>query len=686
VSSSLHPTPDASLPESPPSAEEPPQRPAARAPREPERAATGLLTRLKRVLVGRPLPSDRLEHERLDKRTALAVLSSDAISSVAYATEQILLVLAILSTAALQYVVPISAVIVGLLVLVALSYRQTIFAYPNGGGSYTVAKDNLGTMPGLVAAAALLTDYILTVAVSISSGVAAITSAYPQLAGHTVLLCVVSIAVLMLVNLRGVRESGAVFSVPTYVFIVLMVVLIAMGIGRAFTGATTALAAGPPRVDVVSARHAAQAPMGFAMMFLVLRAFAEGCVAMTGTEAISNGVSAFRRPSSKNAAITLGWMAAILAVFFLGTSWLAQHYQVMPTATETVLSQLSRHIFGSGALYFALQYATFAVLVLAANTAFADFPRLASILANDGYMPRQFAARGDRLAFSNGIVVLSLVAMLLVWLFRGDTSALIPLYAIGVFVCFTLSQAGMVVHWWKERDAGWRRRAVLNGVGAVATGVVAVIQVVTKFMHGAWVVVLIIPLIILLLRAIHAHYATFAEAVRFRGQSPLIFLHHTVVVPVNRITQATAAALVYATAISEDVRALYVETDPEATRAIVAEWEAWDIGVPLHVEPSPFRSVLKPLVGYVNTLMASGETDLVSIVVPEVVPHRWWEHLLHNKTALYIRTAFLFRPNVVVIAVPFLIGRSYRLRDLIDYDEMLDEDLSTSPGERRRSA
>lgn len=634
----------------------------------------GFFTNLKRVLVGRPLPSDRLEHERLNKKTALAVLSSDAISSVAYATEQILLVLAVLSATALHYVLPISAVIVGLLVLVALSYRQTIFAYPQGGGSYTVAKDNLGAMPGLIAAAALLTDYILTVAVSISGGIAAITSAYPHLAAHTVLLCVVSIALLMLVNLRGVRESGAVFSVPTYVFIVLMLGLIVTGMFKALTGLAPAIATAPARVDVLSAQqHAGGWPVGAAFAFLILRAFAEGCVAMTGTEAISNGVSAFRSPGSRNAATTLGWMAAILATFFLGTSWLAQHYQVMPTTTETVLSQLNRHIFGMGVMYYALQYATFAVLVLAANTAFADFPRLSSILATDGYMPRQFAARGDRLAFSNGIVVLSLVAMLLVWLFHGDTSALIPLYAIGVFVCFTLSQAGMVVHWYRLRDAGWSRRAVLNGLGAVATGIVAVIQVVTKFMHGAWVVVLIIPLIILLLRWIHRHYQRFAEEVRFRGQSPLMFLHHSVIVPVNQITQATAAALVYATAISEDVRAVYVETDPEATARMREQWEAWDIGVPLVVVPSPYRSVLKPLVAYVDTVMASDETDLVSVVVPEIVPRRWWEHLLHNKTALYIRTAFLFRPNVVVIAVPFLIGRAYRLRDLLEYDETLSE-------------
>src|SRR5690348_980525 len=374
------------------------------------------LMRLKRLLVGQPLATERLEHERLNKTTALAVLSSDAISSVAYATEQILLVLAVLGTAALHDVVPISAVIVGLLVLVALSYRQTIFAYPSGGGSYTVAKDNLGVRAGLLAAAALLTDYILTVAVSISAGISAITSAYPLLERWTVAMCIGAILVLMLINLRGVRQSGAVFSAPTYVFIAAMLALIGVGVVRLWLGHPLAHATGVMRVDIVSARHHAAAPLGFALAFLILRAFAEGCVAMTGTEAISNGVTAFRKPASRNAATTLGWMAAILAVFFVGVSYLAQRYGVMPAQSETVLSQLGHHIFGGGWAYYVLQYATFAVLVLAANTAFSDFPRLAGILANDRYMPRQLAARGDRLAFSNGIIVLAAVAMFLVWL------------------------------------------------------------------------------------------------------------------------------------------------------------------------------------------------------------------------------------------------------------------------------
>jgi len=634
--------------------------------------------RFKRVLFGRPLASDRLEHEKLNKKTALAVLSSDAISSVAYATDQILLVLAVLGSAALTYVVPISAVIAMLLVLVAISYRQTVFAYPQGGGSYTVAKDNLGQMPGLIAAASLLTDYILTVSVSVSGGVAQIASAYPFLKPHTVTLCVVVIIVLMAVNLRGVRDSGIAFSVPTYVFIVMMLALIGAGIARGLFGLEAAVATAPARVDAVSAaHHGLTMPAGFALTFLILRGFAEGCVAMTGTEAISNGVGAFKAPSSKNAATTLGWMATILAVFFLATSYLARHYGVMPTDAETVTSQLGRHIFGGGVLYYLLQYSTFALLVLAANTAFADFPRLSSILAGDRYMPRQFSARGDRLAFSNGIIVLALVAMVLVWLFKGDTSALIPLYAIGVFVCFTLSQAGMVVHWRKTREPGWERRAWLNGIGAVATAAVAIVQVATKFTSGAWIVVLIIPTIIVVLRRIHRHYEHFEQEVAFNGQSPLMFLHHTVVVPVNGITKPTAGALVYATTISEDVRAVYVEVEPDKTAELRRRWETWDIGVDLVVMPSPFRSVLRPLVDYVDDLTARGEADLVTIVVPEIVPRSWWGHLLHNKTSLFIRTAFLFRPNVVVTTVPYRIGSAARLRELVRHDQMLEETVET---------
>jgi amino acid transporter len=631
------------------------------------------------VLFGRPLASERIEQERLSKRTALAVLSSDAISSVAYATDQILFVVAVLGAAALSYVVPISAVIVGLLVLVGLSYRQTIFAYPGGGGSYTVARDNLGARAGLVAAAALLTDYILTVAVSISGGVAAITSAYPSLAPHAVTIGVGAIALLAVVNLRGVRESGAAFSVPTYAFIAMMLLLLGVGLLRLATGHGVAPVPGAPVVDPVSLRqHGSGASLtGVALAYLLLRGFAEGCAAMTGTEAISNGVTVFRQPAPRNAAATLGWMVAILAAFFLGVSVLAERYAVFPTAGQTVLSQLGRHVFGGGPLYYALQYATFAVLVLAANTAFADFPRLASILAGDRYMPRQLAARGDRLAFSNGIVALAVLAALLVWSFGGNTNALVPLYAVGVFVCFTLSQAGMVVHWRRTREPGWRARAALNGVGAAATAVVSLIQIVTKFTAGGWIVVLLVPALVWLLTAIHAHYARFARDVAFTGQSPITPLHHTVVVPVNGITKATAGALVYATTISDDVRVVSVEVDPAATAGLVADWAAWDVGLPLVVLPSPFRSVLRPLVDYVEGLGRTVPGELVSVVVPEIVPDRWWQHLLHNKTAFYIRTAFLFRANVVVISVPYMLGHTHRLRDLLAHDDSLESDGAT---------
>ncbi|MFL5640462.1 MAG: APC family permease [Gemmatimonadaceae bacterium] len=631
---------------------------------------------LKYFLFGRPLPSERLEHERLNKKTALAVLSSDAISSVAYATDQILIVLAVLGTAAaVRYSVPISAVIVGLLVLVGLSYRQTIFAYPNGGGSYTVAKENLGTGSGLVAAAALLTDYIMTVAVSIAGGVAAITSAYHAMIPHTVLLCLMSIAVLAVVNLRGVRESGVAFSVPTYVFVAMMVALIAYGGYLASVGAAPVDVRGVVKVDPVSLQQhgLTNATTGFALLYLLIRGFAEGCAAMTGTEAISNGVMAFKQPAQKNAATTLGWMVAILAAFFLGTSLLARHYGVMPTTTDTVLSQLAGHIFGSGPVYYVFQYSTFAILVLAANTAFADFPRLSGILANDGYMPRQLAARGDRLAFSNGIIALGVIAGLIVWIFHGQTNALIPLYAVGVFICFTLSQAGMVMHWLRTREPGWRWKAALNGLGAVATGVVSILQIATKFIEGAWIVVLIVPLIILLLRKIHRHYIQFASDVKFNGQSPIAPLHHSVVVPVNGITKATAGALVYASAISDEVVAAYIEVDKRATEKLKADWEEWDIGIPLVVIPSPYRSVLRPLVEYVDNLRLVLPGELVTVVVPEIVPKRWWEHLLHNKTALYIRTAFLFKPNVVVTTVPFLLGHAYRLRDLFEHDDQIDD-------------
>ncbi len=615
---------------------------------------------LKRLLIGKPLANERLDHERLNKKTALAVLSSDAISSVAYATDQILFVLqGVIGVAAVGYVFPISGVIVALLVLVGISYQQTIHAYPGGGGSYTVAKDNLGQRAGLIAAAALLTDYILTVAVSVSGGVAAITSAYPSLVPHTVQIGVAAIVLLMVVNLRGVREAGIAFSLPTYAFIAMMLGLIGFGLWKIQGGFSAASIVRPAGALAPNGAF----PAGYALVFLLLRGFAEGCAAMTGTEAISNGVQAFKAPTQRNAAVTLSWMVAILATFFLGVSFMAFKFAVLPTTAETVLSQLGHIVFGNGIAYYALQYSTFAILVLAANTAFADFPRLAGILAIDKFMPSQLAARGDRLAFSNGIISLALIAMLLVWLFKGDTNALIPLYAIGVFVCFTLSQGGMVMHWLRTKEPGWRWRAALNGVGAFATGVVAVIQIVTKFTEGAWIVALIIPLFILILQSIQTHYRRFAIDIAFRGRSPILPHQHTVVVPISAVNKATAAALVYATTLSRHVRAIHVEVDPAATPKIEREWDRWDIGYELEVLASPYRSVLRPIVDYVTRLQDETPGELVTVVTPEMVPRHWWEYLLHNRTALYIRTAFLFKPNVVVVAVPYLVGHDYEHED-----------------------
>ncbi|MBI3790600.1 MAG: APC family permease [Gemmatimonadetes bacterium] len=620
------------------------------------------LSLAKRFLLGAPLASERLEHEKLDKKTALAVLSSDAISSVAYATDQTLFVLgAVFGMGALAYVVPTSAIIVGLLVIVGISYEQTLQAYPGGGGSYTVARENLGKGPGLVAAAALLTDYILTVAVSVSGGVAAITSAYPSLVPHAVAIGIAAVALLTVVNLRGVRESGAAFSVPTYAFIVMMVALIGIGLWKVAHGAVPLSTTANLNVDAALAK-APRPPgglTGFALAFLLMRGFAEGCSAMTGTEAISNGVQAFKAPAQRNAAITLAWMVAILGTFFLGTSWLALHFGAMPTVNETVLSRLGHAIFGSGLAYYALQYATFAILVLAANTAFADFPRLAGILARDKYLPSQLAARGDRLAFSNGIIALALVASLLIWLFKSDTTALVPLYAVGVFVCFTLSQAGMVVHWLETREPGWRWRAALNGLGAVATGIVSVIQVVTKFTEGGWIVALLIPALIVLLKSINTHYRRFAIDVAFRGRSPIMPHAHTVVVAMASVNKAAASALMYATSFERDIHPVHVEVDPENTDRLLAEWDRWDIGYELEILPSPYRSIVRPLVDYVSKLQAETPGLLVTVVTPEVVPRHWWEHLLHNKTALFIRSAFLFKPNVVVVTVPYLVGHGY---------------------------
>ncbi len=604
------------------------------------------ITLFKRLIVGAPMPLARARHERLSKTTALAVFSSDALSSVAYATEEILLILVLAGTAAMHLAVPLSLAIAGLLAVVAVSYQQTIHAYPSGGGAYIVAKANLGTLPGLIAAAALLTDYVLTVSVSVAAGVAAVTSAFPGLHAYKVSLGVACVAAIAFANLRGVREAGRLFAVPTYLFIVTFTVLVGGGLVRLLWGGVQPLGTGaPPATTALT-------------WFLVLRAFSSGCVALTGTEAISNGIPAFKPPESRNAALTLGWMAVILASTFLGITVLAAALGVVPNEDETVVSQIARGLFGTGPFYYLVQATTALILVLAANTSFADFPRLSSLLARDRYAPRQFATQGDRLVFSNGIVILAGFAALLIVVFRGETHALIPLYAVGVFISFTLSQAGMVRHWLAQRGPGWQRRLAVNGIGATVTGAVTLVIAASKFTHGAWIVVLVIPLIVMACLTIHRHYLRVAGQLSLEeyGGSPAI-TRHTVLVPVGDLHRGVVRALQYAKTLSPDARAVFVETDPARTRKLEERWGKWGEGVPLVVLDSPYRSLLGPFLEYLNRLQEQGEDHFVTIVIPEFIPARWWEYVLHNQTALLIKGALLFRKNVVVADVPYHLQR-----------------------------
>ena len=603
------------------------------------------LVQLKQAFIGKPIPSELAHHERLSRTTGLAVLSSDALSSVAYATEEVLRVLVLGGVAATALVTPISAVIALLLVVVALSYRQTIMAYPGGGGAYIVAKENLGVQYGLVAAASLLVDYILTVAVSVAAGVAAFTSAVPQLLHLRVELALLFLVILMLGNLRGIRESGLIFAAPTYFFIVTLMALIGMGAYRFFTG-------GVPPLPVDAGPGAAGS--GLLGGFLILRAFANGCTAMTGVEAVSNGVPAFKPPEAKNAASVLGTMAVLAVTMFLGITLLAHAYHILPAEHETVVSQLARAVFGGRGLpYYMVQVATMLILVLAANTAYADFPRLASIVARDRFLPRQFMNQGDRLAFSNGIVALSAVAAVLLVVFRGDTHSLIPLYMIGVFVSFTLSQAGMVLKWKREAAGGWLGHAAFNGVGALLSGIVLLVVAVTKFTEGAWVIVAVIPLLVAWARAVNRHYERVAEQLSLQDYVADDVHRSTVVVPVGGIHRAVVEALRYARTLSADVRAVYVDIDPAATAHTRDEWERWGQGVPLVVLESPYRSLMEPLLDYIGKVEAERPDDFVTVLLPEFVPRRWWHHLLHNQSALLIKAALLFKRHTVVTSVPF---------------------------------
>ncbi len=609
---------------------------------------TSLAGGFKRAMLGRPMATAEEQHERLSKKVALAVFSSDAISSTAYATEEILLVLVLAGAAATKVAIPIAGMVAFLLLIVALSYRQTVYAYPNGGGSYVVAGENLGLVPGLVAAASLLVDYVMTVAVSVASGVAAITSAFPALFNHRVLIAVLLVVLVAVVNLRGMRESGAIFALPTYVFVVLCGGLLVVGGIRWATGTLHAVPTNGPET---------LAPL---TLFLVLRAFAGGCSAMTGTEAISNGVPAFKKPESKNAATTLMVMAAILGTLFVGITALTLGLGVLPQATDTVLSQVGRAVYGSGFFYYALQIATMAILILASNTSFNGFPRLAAIMAEHGFFPRQFQNRGDRLVFSNGVVGLAAAAIGLLVIFGASVHRMIPLYAIGVFTGFTLSQSGMVRHWWKLRDQGWRLRAGLNGLGAAMTGVVAVVIVVAKFSHGAYLVLIAIPVIVSFCLLVNRHYQRVSSllgpaAPSEYGRLGLVAMARprtSVVMFVSQVNELTARSLSFARAVApDDIHAVTIKGDDKRLEMLEDAWTAMGIDVPLEVIESPYRELVRPAVDHIRSL-EPGPEHMVTVIIPEFVVEHWWEAALHNQNAFRLKAALLLMPWVVVLSVP----------------------------------
>ena len=627
----------------------------------------GLYTRLKRLIIGEPLATAAAGHERLTKVKALAVLSSDALSSVAYATEEIMRVLLLAGTAALSASLSIGLVLVFLLFVVGFSYRQTIKAYPTGGGSYIVAKDNLGTLPGLTAAGSLLISYTLTVAVSVAAGVKALASAYPALDSFSAEIGVGVIVIITLVNLRGIRESGSIFMLPTYAFLVCIAALLGWGLIR--------FGFGPPGQPTVT--QEAIEPL---TLFLMLRAFASGGAALTGVEAISDGVPAFKPPEWINAQKTLTAMVVILAITFSGITYLANRMAIVPGVPdgvhdpETVVSQIAHGVFGQTPMYYAVQYATFLILFLAANTAYSDFPRLAYFLGRDKFLPHQFTFRGDRLAYSVGIVVLGIASSVVLWGFGGSISRLIPLYAFGVFSAFTLSQSGMVMRWWRRREPGWQRSIIFNGVGALATFLVLLVVATTKFTDGAWMVVVLLPLEVLLFRGIHAHYTQAANELAAETPIDPEEISHQVIVPIASLNQVALQTLAYARSIArgpEDVvSAVHITDDPTEAERLQEQWEEWQCGVQLTIIESPYRSLVGPLLAYIDAMHAQHPGKTLTVVLPEMVPAHWWEQVLHNQTALRLKAALLFRPGVVVADVPYHLKRRRYARPLARGAEM----------------
>jgi amino acid transporter len=619
-------------------------------------------------LIGRPLQTADAPHQAIPKSIGLAVFSSDAMSSVAYAPQEMMLILAMagIGMAAFQFAVPLAMATVFLLVILTISYRQTIYAYPSGGGAYIVARDNLGDIPAEVAGAALLIGYILTVSVSIASGVAQITSTFPDLFPYRVWISVALVFFVMLINLRGVKESGIIFAIPTYFFIAMMFLTVIFGFYRFFTG-NLPVVADPPAL----AMHGAAAT-GLTL-FLLLRAFSSGTTALTGVEAISNGIPAFKDPKSKNAATTLVWMSIILGVLMLAITFLAVQVGAIPSEEETVISQIARTVYGGrNLLYFLEMAATILILIMAANTAYADFPRLSALLAADGFLPRQLAFRGSRLVFSRGIVTLALIASFLIVIFNASVTLLIPLYAIGVFLSFTLSQIGMARRWHKsgqlapgeelvERgsklhyDSGWRSKMAINGFGAFLTALVTLVFAVTKFRDGAWIVMILIPALVLIFSAIHRHYRHLAKDLSLDEFGALARQgRHRVILPIGGVHRGTLAALEYAKSLSDDVTAVHVSIDPAEAERVQQKWEEWGEGVRLVMLDSPYRLLAEPLLEYIEEMEAVRQpNETITIVVPQFIPKHWWANALHTQTAFMLGLALRFKPGIVITNVPY---------------------------------
>jgi amino acid transporter len=623
---------------------------------------------------GRPLPSADAAHQTIGKAVGLAVFASDALSSTAYATQEILVILALAGAGALGLSIPLSIAIVILLVIVTFSYEQTIHAYPSGGGAYIVARENLGEFPALAAGAALLMDYILTVAVSVSSGVAQLVSAAPMLIPFQIEIALAMVALIMVINLRGVKESGFIFSIPTYFFIVMMFFTLGLGFVKYFGGGLH-MVVNPPEMELAGLTSGVT-------VFLILRAFANGTAALTGIEAISNGITAFKEPRSHNAGITLIWMSAILSVLFLGITFLVHTIGAVPAETETVISQLARTVFeGRGMLYLMTVAATTVILIMAANTAFADFPRLSALVAGDGFLPRQLNYRGSRLVYSRGIGLLALVASILIIVFRARVSSLIPLYAIGVFLSFTLSQAGMARRWWKvgrlknkkqaklkplpngripeqlKYDSHWPTKMIINGVGALCTGVVMFVFAITKFHDGAWIVLVLLPILIFFFVSIHHHYQDLAQRLTLQGfKAPVSIRKQKVIIPISGVHRGTLNALRYAKSLSKDVTAVHVAVDAGAGEKTLLKWQEWAPEVNLIILGSPYRLLMEPLLRYIkNAAHNRKPNEIVTVVVPEFVPRVWWHSWLHTRAAQLLRLKLLFTQGVVIVEVPYVV-------------------------------